>query len=373
MKNTVKQSLLVVTVSLLVAVVSIAISLFAFMGTSIKEQSEANDILSIYEETDYDYIIKNPSADQITSFGENTSIKKVVPYYQLAYTFEIANEDIELTLKSIDNEQDLNFTEFSKTRLVEEQNVSGNKIYLDYNLATRCGLKIGDTIGSNAMQFVVAGFYKNYDAQLAFVPNLKNIIQSSLSCAGVYVEVENSTEFNASVVQGYKPLATLKGRESFSDDAAYQAYLNDFNSRDYSAYIIEKNVGYAEAKESYDNKIAEAKSSYMTAGIVAGIIVLVGLISLSVFFAKKIKYEVVDGARKSVLFRYVLGAIFALVGVIASWFIGVKSLIATQLHFISLINVLSLGWASLIVPIVGVTLGMIVNIFIVQGYKEKQR
>ena len=221
--------------------------------------TDANDILSIYEETDYDYIIKNPSADQITSFGENTSIKKVVPYYQLAYTFEIANEDIELTLKSIDNEQDLNFTEFSKTRLVEEQNISGNKIYLDYNLATRCGLKIGDTIGSNAMQFVVAGFYKNYDAQLAFVPNLKNIIQSSLSCAGVYVEVENITEFNASVVQGYKPLATLKGRESFSDDAAYQAYLNDFNSRDYSAYIIEKNVGYAEAKESYDNKIAEAK------------------------------------------------------------------------------------------------------------------
>ena len=373
MKNTVKQSLLVVTVTLLVAVVSIAISLFAFMGTSIKEQSEAKDILSIYEETDYDYIIKNPSADQIASFGENASIKKVVPYYQLSYTFEIANEDIELTLKSIDNEQDLNYTEFSKTRLVEEQNVSGNKIYLDYNLATRCGLKVGDTIGSNAMQFVVAGFYKNYDAQLAFVPNLKNIIQSSLSCAGVYVEVENSTEFNASVVQGYKPLATLKGRESFSDDASYQAYLNDFNSRDYSAYIIEKNVGYAEAKESYDNKIAGAKSSYMTAGIVAGIIVLVGLISLSVFFAKKIKYEVVDGARKSVLFRYALGALVALVGVIASWFIGVNSLVATQLHFISLINVLSLGWASLIVPIAGVVLGMIVNIFIVQGYKEKQR
>jgi hypothetical protein len=257
--------------------------------------------------------------------------------------------------------------------LVKEQTVSGNKIYLDYNLATRCGLKIGDTIGSNVMQFVVAGFYKNYDAQLAFVPNLKNIIQSSLSCAGVYVEVENSAEFNANVVQGYKPLATLKGRESFSDDAAYQAYLNDFNSRDFSAYIIEKNVGYVEAKESYDNKIAEANSSYMTAGIVAGIIVLVGLISLSVFFAKKIKYEVVDGARKSVLFRYVLGAVVALAGVIATWVVGVNSLIAKQLHFISFLNVLSFGWASLIIPVVGVVLGMIVNIFIVQGYKEKQR
>ena len=125
MKNTVKQSLLVVTISLLVAIVSVVISLFAFMGTAVKEQAEANDILSIYEETDYDYIIKNPSADQITGFGENSSIKKVVPYYQLAYTFEIANEDIELTLKSIDDEQDLNFTEFSKIRLVKEKKKDG--------------------------------------------------------------------------------------------------------------------------------------------------------------------------------------------------------------------------------------------------------
>ena len=88
---------------------------------------------------------------------------------------------------------------------------------------------------------------------------------------------------------------------------------------------------------------------------------------------KKIKYEVVDGARKSVLLRYVLGAAVALAGLIATWVIGVNSLIAKQLHFISLLNVLSFGWASLIIPVVGVILGMIVNIFIVQGYKEKQR
>lgn len=373
MKTTVKQSLLVVSVSFLVAIVSLIISIFAFMGTSIKQQAEANDILSIYEETDYDYIIKNPSDEQIASFSESLSIKKVVPYYQLVYIFEIAGEEIELTLKSIDNGQDLNFTEFSKARLVEEKEVSGNKIYLDYNLSARYGLKIGNTIGSNAMQFVVAGFYKNYDAQLAFVPNLKNIIQSSLSCAGVYVEVENNAEFNASVVQGYKPLATLKGRESFSDDAAYQAYLNDFNSRDYSAYIIEKNVGYAEAKESYDNKIAEAKLSYMIAGIIAGIIVLGGVISLSVFFLKKVKREVVDGAKKAVLLRYTLGGIAAIIGVIATWLIGVACINGSQLHFITVVNVLSLGWTSCVIPIIGAIIGLIVNIIIVQGYKEKRR
>jgi len=373
MKNTAKQLLLVIVVSLLVAIVSIVISSVVFLKTSIKEQAEANDILSIYEETDYEYIIKNPSDDQIADFSENDSIKKVVPYYQLVYTFEISNEDVELTLKSIDNEQDLDFTEFSKDRLVREKDVSGNKIFLDYSLSKKFELKIGDTIGSNVMQFTIAGFYQNYDAYLAFVPNLKNIVQNTLSFAGVYVDVENTTDFNANIVQGYKPLATLKGRESFSDDAAYQAYLNDFNSRDYGAYIVEKNIGHAEAKESFDNKINDAKISYMTSGIVSGVIVLLGLISIPIIFIKKVKREVVDGAKKSVLLRYALGALVALVGIIVTWFITINSSISSQLHFISLLNVLSLGWASLIIPITGVILGMIINMFIVQGYREKRK
>ena len=373
MKNVVKQLLLVNVISLIVGIVSVLVSLFAFMGTAIKEQAEANDVLSIYEETGYDYIIKNPSLEQINEFKVNTSIKKAVPYYQLMYQFNLSNDVEEIVLTSIDNLEEIDHTVFAISRLLQEEVVAGNKIYLDYGLSVKHNLKIGDTIGSNAMQFVVAGFYQNYDAQLAFVPNLKNVVQSTLSYAGVYVEVENSTEFNTSVVQGYKPLATLKGRESFSDDAAYQAYLNDFNSRDYSAYIIDKNVGYAEAKESFDNKIGEAKSSYVTAGIVASVIVLLGLISLSIIFIKKVKREVVDGAKKSVLLRYGLGGLAAFVGVISTWIIGVTSLIASQLHFISLSNVLSFGWASLIIPVVGVVLGIIINIFIVQGYREKQK
>ncbi len=373
MKNKSKQSLSVFMISILVAIVSVMISLFAFIDLSIKMQAEANDILAIYEKTDYEYILKNPSNNQIAEFAKNSSIKKVIPYYQIVYTFKIANKDIELNLKSIDDLQDLNFTEFAEKRLIEKKEVSGNEIYLDYSLSAKFSLKLGDIIGSNVMEFVVAGFYQNYDAQLAFVPNLKNIIGSKLTYTGVYVDVDNIADFNTSIVENYKPMATLKEREAFSDDEAYQAYLNDFNNRDYSAYIVDKSTGYEVAKESFENKICEAKSLYMTAGIVAGVIVLLGLISLSLLFAKNVKYEVVDGGRKTVISRYVYGSMLSLIGVVVTWVIGVDSAIASQLHFINLLNVLSLGWTSLLIPIIGVIMGMIINIAIVRGYKEKRK
>lgn len=373
MKNNVKQSLVVVAASLVLTIVAMIIAAFAFMGGAIQKNAESNDLLSIYEETTFDYVIKNPSTAQIDEFSSNSSINKIVPYYQLVYTFKIANEDVEITLKSVENCNDLECTEFSEARLVKSDDVSGNKIFIDYNLSKQYGLEIGDTIGSNVMQFVVAGYYQNYNAYLAFVPNLNDIVSAELECAGVYVDVKNEANFKETVVNNYKPLATLKDRESFSDDAAYQTYLDNFNSRDYSTYIIEKNLGYEEAQESFNNKIGEAKSEYLTAGIVAGVIVLVGFVGIALLLAKKTKYEVVDGARRSVIFRYIIGSGVSIVGIVITWIIGTSATAAKQLHYIAISDVLTLGIVSLLIPIIAAVIGAIINIAIVSGYKEKKK
>ena len=373
MKNNVKQSLVVVAASLVLTIVAMIIAAYAFMGGAIQKNAESNDLLSIYEETTFDYVIKNPSTAQIDEFSSNSSVNKIVPYYQLVYTFKIANEDVEITLKSVENCNDLECTEFSEARLVKSDDVSGNKIFIDYNLSKQYGLEIGDTIGSNVMQFVVAGYYQNYNAYLAFVPNLNDIVSAELECAGVYVDVKNEANFKETVVNNYKPLATLKDRASFSDEAAYQAYLDNFNSRDYSSYIIEKAVGYEEAQESYNNKIDSAKSGYLTAGIISGVIVFVGFVGLALLFAKKTKYEVIDGARSSVIFRYVMGAIASIVGIVVTWLISNSAIIAKQLHYITISDVLSVGGVSLFIPIIAAIIGFVINIAIVGGYKEKKR
>lgn len=369
MKYINKSQVLIAVLSLVIAVVALLVSVLAFVSNSITDLALANDLVSIYEETDYDYILRNPSTEQIESFKTNPSIKKVVPYYQLLCEFEFGHDWFEVVLTSIDDLADINCTEFSTERLVEEQEFDGNKIFLDYSLTSKYGIKLGDTLTYNTLQFVVAGFYQNYNAEIAFVPNLKNLV-SKPSYTGVYIEVQNQAQFESGVLQSYKPLATLKDRESFTDDVAYQQYLDDFNNRDFSSYITVKNNGYTDAKESFDNKVADAKSKFLLAGIISGLIVLVGTISLSVLFIKNIRYEVVDGARKGVLTRYTVGGIASLVGIVLTWFVSVGICIATQTHFITLANVLSAGLVSLVVPVVCAVVGTIANLIIVQSKKK---
>ena len=371
MKNNVKQTLLITALSLGIVVLSIVVSLFAFINGGIKEFSEADDLLSIYEETSYDYILKNPSSQQIEEYKKNPAIKKVVPFYQVVYTFNIKNENIELTLESLDDIKDIEFTKFSLNRLINENKLEENKIYLDYALGKKLGLKIGDEFGEEAMKFIVGGFYESHNTQLAFIPGLKKLIKTSISYSGVYISVENETEFYNSVVKNYQPLATLKERESFSSDEAYETYLKEFNSRDFSAYITEKKTGYLEAQESYKNKMNDANSSFLMAGIISGIIVLVGIISLSIAFLKNIKYEIVDGARKQVMFRYIISALIALICVIVVWLISIVSIASKQLHYVSTGKLISTGSMSIIIPAIGIFIAMGINLIIVQVKKDK--
>ncbi len=373
MRNNVKQLLITSVLSFLIALFAILISFFSFVNEAIKEQAIANNQLSIFVNADYDYIINNPSNEQIENFMKNESIEEVVPFYQLIFEFDIAGDKIELTMKSIDDMNSLCYTEFSKDRLVKEKDVSGNKIYLDYGFAKKYNIKLGDTIGENVMQFVVAGFYSNYNQHLAYVPNLNNIVKSKLNYSGTYIKVANEEEFKKSVVDGYKPLATLKDRESFSDDEAYQNYLDNFYNRDHSSYIVNKNLKESEETESFAIRISQLKNNYLISGIVSSTIILFGLISLSLIFIKKIKYEVVDGNKRNILVRYAISGGISLLVVVLIWLISVVGSIYSQVYFIKLSSILSYGWLSITLPIVSVIIATGVNLLIVRGYKEKQR
>lgn len=372
-KKIAKQSPATYVLSIMVAVVAVVIALFAFIPNAVKEQAESQDVLSIYEDTDYDYIIKNPSNSQIEEFEASSSTDKVVPFYQVVYTFSIKNVDYEVAIKSLDDEKDLQYTEFSAKRLLNAKETSGKSIYLDYSLVKECGLKIGDEIGSGTMTFIVAGYYKSYDRFIAYAPDLKDVIKGELSYAGVYVKVVDNNLFSSEIINGYKPLATLKGRESFSDDAAYQKYLNDFNSKDYSGYIENKNDKRAESEESYTLKSKDAKTSYLIAGIFAGAIIFVGIVAIALFNSKNTKYEVVDGGRKKVISRYTVSGILGTIMSVIVWCVGVIIIMGQQSHYITLLQVLSLGWTSILFPVCANILAVVVNILIVRGYKERKK
>lgn len=372
-RSTSNNTLKTIMFNSIVVLVAMVISLFIFYPQAIKNEAESRDLLSIYENTDYDYIIKNPSKEQIESFSATSSINKVVPYYQTVYVFKIQGNEYEITIKSIDKSEDLRYTEFSNRRLLKSEDFTGNCIYLDYGFAKTCNLKLGDKIGTGVMEFTIAGFYQNYDDYLAYTPDLKSILVDNLLYAGVYVKVADVDSFKTDVVADYKPLATLKTRESFSDDAAYERYLSEFEAKDYSSYIVEKDEDMAEAEESYKIKTATVQKDFLFAGIIAGVIIFVGTITIALLNKKNTKYEVADGGRKKVVGRYTASGIAGVIMSVIIWCIGVLIVTQKQSHYITVANILSSGYLSVVIPVIACVLGAVINFIIVRGYKEQSR
>ena len=110
MKNNVKQTLLITALSLGIVVLSIVVSLFAFIKGGIKEFSEADDLLSIYEETSYDYILKNPSSQQIEDYKKNPEAYKgqvsdVAAILRLVVTLRLQSPNLYFVMQILGKEE----------------------------------------------------------------------------------------------------------------------------------------------------------------------------------------------------------------------------------------------------------------------------
>ncbi|MDY3811247.1 hypothetical protein, partial [Eubacterium sp.] len=113
--------------------------------------------------------------------------------------------------------------------------------------------------------------------------------------------------------------------------------------------------------------------SYLIAGVLAGVIILVGIVAIALFNSKNTKYEVVDGGRKKVISRYTIAGILGTIMSVIVWCVGVIIIMGQQSHYITLLQVLSFGWISILVPVCANILAVVVNILIVRGYKERKK
>lgn len=372
-KTNVKKLAIVLSVGVLVMLIAMMVSSFAFISNAVKNQAEAEDLTAIYKKCDYDYIINNPSMEQIESFKSASSIEKVVPFYRVVYAVSNGETDYEITIISIDNQDDMKYTEFSLDRRLKDSTVGGNPIYLDYQMMKKAGWKVGNKIGKNKMEFVIAGYYQSYDYDLAYSPSLKEIFGDDITYSGVYVKVADKDAFERDIVANYKPLATLKGRESFSDDEAYERYLEEFYAKDHTSYIKIKDVNRTADEESASLKNKDANKSYLLAGIVAGALVLVGTIAISLFGRRSTKFEIADGGRAKVVARYIISAIINAIIIVAFWLASCAIIANAQDHFISISKVFSMGYLSLILPLIACIVGGVANVLIVRGYKERKK
>lgn len=364
------QTLILLLCSILIAVAAVVLGMLVFVGGAVKTQAKALAATSIYEQTDYDFIIKYPSEAQIAQMSADDSCVKIVPFYQIPYTFKLGGKDVTLTVNSLDNVTDINYTEFAKARSIKINDVNDSAIYIDYGLAKKYKLKLGDKIGSEDMTFTVAGLYQNYDEQLAFIPDLKSILGDGLEHVGVYVKAKDATAFKK-FLYDYKPLAMLKVRDDFENDESYAKYLTDFYGREYSSYYTVKSAGYNQAKYNKNNLNTEANNNYLLgAAVMAGTLFLGMLLSV-VCNIKRIKTGAYNGEKKKIYLRYTISAFLVLISLFIGLIIGAVICSNISVHYITLLNILDSGFLCVVMPAGAVILAFAANMLIIDLFKEK--
>lgn len=368
MKGSKVKSIVILTLfNALIAVVAVTVAFITFVGSAVQGQAEAGDMLSLYDDTQYDYIVNNPSDEQISQFSASDSTVAVVPFYSVIANFDIDGKQIELEMLSVDDVSDIEYTQFSSLRVIESGEVQGNAVYIDYMLAKNYDLSIGSTIVAGQTEYVVAAIYKATDMYVVFVPDLTDKYSTSIDYTGVYVAASDADAFYTEFLADYEPLGTLLGRESFSDDEAYQNYLNNFHSRDYSSYITTKMSGYDAAVEEYENLVAEVNSQYVTGALISGAVILVCVLFSAILPLKKVKREVADGGKAVVFGRYIFASVITAIVAAAAWCVGCVISSSSSMHYIAIGSVISASWLGILIPVLCALIGCVIDLVLVRG------
>lgn len=368
MKGSKVKSIVILTLfNALIAVVAVTVAFITFVGSAVQGQAEAGDMLSLYDDTQYDYIVNNPSDEQISQFSASDITVAVVPFYSVIANFDIDGKQIELEMLSVDDVSDIEYTQFSSLRVIESGEVQGNAVYIDYMLAKNYDLSIGSTIVAGQTEYAVAAIYKATDMYVVFVPDLTDKYSTSIDYTGVYVAASDADAFYTEFLADYEPLGTLLGRESFSDDEAYQNYLNNFHSRDYSSYITTKMSGYDAAVEEYENLVAEVNSQYVTGALISGAVILVCVLFSAILPLKKVKREVADGGKAVVFGRYIFASVITAIVAAAAWCVGCVISSSSSMHYIAIGSVISASWLGILIPVLCALIGCVIDLVLVRG------
>ena len=156
----------IILVDFLAVLIAILVGAILFWGSSIKLQAENTDALLLQNGGNYDYLVRNPSIEQIASYKSDPNVSRVSERYEIEFRFTI-NEKI--VYVSVICSDDIEMTEFFEDRLIDSVEAD-MPIYIDYSFAQQHGIKIGDKLKSETQEFTVVAIYKTLDADVAYSP-----------------------------------------------------------------------------------------------------------------------------------------------------------------------------------------------------------
>lgn len=192
-----------------------------------------NNILSIYENSAYDYILQGTSKDQYKSIMEMDFIEHAFPFSIISSTISANDMTSDITLFAVENLEGIEFSAFSERTLIKtsnQYNEQNNQIFIDYKLAKDFNLTIGSIVelpfGSEMtpISFVVSRIYEphqmygKYDALIIWDGKHKEIyekeFENEIGYSHLFIKASDNNLFEEYIHDEYIPLGLVKDETS---------------------------------------------------------------------------------------------------------------------------------------------------------------
>ena len=344
-----KRNIIFTIFSIGVMVLGVFISSFAFLPKAVENTANSRGIVSIYNDTKYDYIITGLKDDNIAEVKSSSSIKEYVEFYNVISSINTHLGEADIYVRSLKEENKLYLTEYTNERIISSKDSSNNQAYLSESFARSYSMNIGDEIKIGGIDFTISRIYRNSsDSNIIYIPDFATKIyqkfSQSLTISGAYIECINKTKFLSDI------------------DAISGINIHD------------KMAGFDEASAKSIELNASAIKGFTLFGVLAGSIFYVSLLGFLLIFRKKMRKEVVDGGKNRIVSRLLLGNLLGFVAGIISIFVALTICVNNCNMYVSFSTVISCSWSSFLINLGFVVLSLITYyLFIKTLYKNVKK
>lgn len=276
---------LFLTVVLCIVAATITGLLFAF--PYVNQQANDYNSQSIYKNTDIDFIVPEPSFEQVDELAGEYGIDKVFPYYLTKTQVNVNEKSRTTTVLLSDQMQNIDITMYNAERLIEKADVEyDNPILVDWQFCHDTSANIGDTvslsIAGNVEEYNIYAIYETnsiYDGGAVLVAmsdeQKETINQSSKNngYSGMYISASDYNACQAFLTTDYRPLGRLKNRELFDSEEQYQVHYDAIMSSGYANEITDFRIK--------ENDLGTKGNSLMLligAGLVAALMIIFNIV-----------------------------------------------------------------------------------------------
>lgn len=314
----------------LIAVLVTIISCFLIdFGLKDKNRydSEYSDKYSYYHESRFDLLVTGASNEQIMGFDNNTNVSHVSKASQLSLNVDTGGINDFRNVLIFDSLQDLEYSEFTKERIISEEDADGSIVGIDYKFSKLYDVNVGNKIiiiiNGREESFTVAKIYRtDYRYTEGVIVTTSDMLNIKTKSYLAYLNSSNINKLKEELTS-YKPMGTLLSKTSYQSDDEYAKYLEEFNSKNYySTCVIDLQSSANDTLPQYADNIKKANFIFfLMVGISSFLCFVTSL--LCFFFNAKNKNDKIqkyirdNGTRKISIIFSIFNLFFILIVVLS--------------------------------------------------------